>query len=152
MVRPARDLRPCRQQGFTLLELLVVLAIIAMVTAVALPSLSHRRGPDAATAARDIAAALMATRAHAMATRRPAVFTVDLADGRFHVPGGRDGALPAGLGLTLVTSAGQAAGHVGAITFYPDGGATGGRLRLTGRGHDADIEVDWLTGAVRHAP
>lgn len=142
------------RNGFTLLELMVVLAVTGMLAALSLPYL-RLTGPDAATAARDLAAALTATRVEALAAGRPARFTIDLASGRYTAPaagkgGPIEGAVPAGLSLRLVTAAGRAS--TGAITFFSDGGATGGEFLLTGRGRDARVEIDWLTGAIRHEP
>jgi general secretion pathway protein H len=45
--------------------------------------------------------------------------------------------------------AGPAQPGVGAILFFPDGAATGGRIRL-GTGKSAwDVDVSWLTGQVQ---
>jgi general secretion pathway protein H len=37
----------------------------------------------------------------------------------------------------------------GAVRFFPDGAATGGRVRLAANGGGWDVDVAWLTGEVR---
>jgi general secretion pathway protein H len=137
--------------GFTLLELMIVLVVLSTLVGVSLPHL-RLGGIDSATAARDVAAGLATARAQAIAGGRPATFSIDLASGQFGVAGGRGGTVPADLSVRVSGPANAASGSVRTITFYPDGGATGGRLSVVGRGRDAEIEVDWLTGAIRRAP
>lgn len=149
------EISVCRD-GFTLLEMMVVLAVMGMLAALSLPHL-RLTGPDAATAARDLAAALTGTRVEALAAGRPARFTIDLASGHYTAPtagkgGPIEGAVPPGLSFRLITAREEARASTGTITFFPDGGATGGEFLLTGRGRDARVEIDWLTGAIRHEP
>lgn len=140
------------EAGFTLLELMVVLAVLALLAGVGMPMLRRPAGADAATAARDVAGALARTRAEALRQGRPASFALDAGQGRFRAADGSGGSLPAGLAVRMTGAADRTGGDVGAITFYPDGGASGGRIVLAGRGRDAVLEVDWLTGAIRRAP
>ena len=37
----------------------------------------------------------------------------------------------------------------GVVRFFPDGAATGGRIRLLVNGGGWDVDVAWLTGEVR---
>ena len=135
-------------RGFTLLELLVVLAVISLVAAVSLPYLRFG-GIDARTAAQDLSAELGLARARALATRHPANLVIDANARRFGLEGALDHDIPKGLTLTWTLPSGQVEGGRGAITFFPDGGSTGGRLLLSGRGKDAAIEIDWLAGSIR---
>ena len=43
----------------------------------------------------------------------------------------------------------QPEGGKGAVRFFPDGAATGGRVRLLANGGGWDVDVGWLTGEVR---
>lgn len=119
-----------RSGGFTLLELLVVLAILGLTAAVLVPAAGVRPGTAAAVAARDLVAGLRATRATALAAGRPASFAFDP-----HT---------AGRGVSVLVAEGGPA-----VTFFPDGGATPARFVVQPGGHS--VSVDWLTGAVRHA-
>lgn len=132
-------------RGFTLLEMLVVLAVLSLLAGVTLPYLRFS-GIDARTAAQDVTAELSLARARALAERRPAALSFDVAQGRFGLDGVLDHELPKGIHLTASLPSGQTNG----VVFFPDGGSTGGRLTLSGRGRDASIEVDWLAGSIRH--
>lgn len=136
----------CR--GFTLLELLVVLAVISLLAGVSLPYLRFG-GIDARTAAQDLSASLAMARSRAMATHRPAVLVIDAGAGRFGLDGALDHDIPKGLALSWTVPPGQADGKRASIAFFPDGGSTGGRLVVSGRGRDAAIEIDWLAGSIR---
>ena len=109
--------------GFSLLELIVVLAIVAAVSAVAAPHLSGAvRAASLTAGARELAASLRAARSEAVVQRREVAF----------VPR-RDPRLAA---------------DAPAIRFFPDGSSSGGRLTLRADGRSAHVEVDWLTGRV----
>jgi general secretion pathway protein H len=67
---------------------------------------------------------------------------------------GRSGSLP-GEGAVVFTGAGGAqfadaddAKGKGVVRFFPDGAATGGRVRLLANGAGWDVDVRWLTGEV----
>ncbi len=140
-----------RERGFTLLELLVVLAIVALVVVIALPRIGAGL-PGAAldAGARRIAAGLNEARSLAVVRNRAVRFTLNGAAKRFTVGGGAGAPLPATLGITLITGAAEVVGAAqGSIRFFPDGSSTGGRIVLSGRGGTRTIEVDWLTGRIR---
>lgn len=137
-------------RGYTLLEVLVVLAIVGLVLA-AVPMLAGRRsGPEVRAAAVEIASAMRAARGDAIARFEPVAFRLDV-DGRSYRIG-RNGpvhTLSRNLELALYTARSELAGETsGGIRFFPDGSATGGRVTLTQDGQRYVVAVDWLTGAV----
>jgi len=137
--------------GFTLIELVVVLAIIAVVLAIAVPSLGRRPSRlELIAAAREMAAGLRATRSIAVATNRPQIFAVDTEQALYRPAGdAAPRALPRGTTLLLQTAAEEVAGRTtGAIRFLPDGSSTGGGVTLMRDGRTVQILVDWLTGGV----
>jgi len=138
-------------RGFTLLELLVVLAILALATVIALPRIgAGLPGAELDAGARRIAAGLNEARSLAVARNRAVRFTLIGAEKRFTVGEGPGGALPDKIAITLITGAGDVTGAAqGAIRFFPDGSSSGGRIELSGSGGRRSIEVDWLTGRIR---
>jgi general secretion pathway protein H len=139
-----------RARGFTLLEILAVMALLAIALAVTAFSLDG--GLDRArldASARDIAAALRHTRTRALVEHQPQWFTLDLNARTFASPG-RDPQGIAGGTVLHVTSAAEDVQHPGQarIRFFPDGSSTGGNIELVRKHREVRIDVDWLTGAV----
>lgn len=141
---------PASAAGFTLLELLVVMAVLSLAVAVALPYLPKRG--EAATvqsSARAVAGALREARGLAIQRNEPTTFALDVRARRWTIGAGRSGTLPGDLALaietgqTLVRSA-----DVAAIRFHADGSSTGGRIEMTMAGSRALVTIDWLTGRV----
>ncbi len=138
-----------RQGGFTLVELLVVLAILALAYALAVPSMSTAVGGARRDAeARALVAALREARSTALVTGREVRFTLDPADRSWRF-GDRRGRIDEQLRLTLELPPGgrDDAGRP-FIAFFPEGGSTGGRMALADAGGSAQIQVNWLTGRV----
>ena len=140
-----------RQSGFTLIEVVVVLAILALVTALAVPYLARGNASLTTTAAaREIAAALRTTRSLAMLHGRSAAFTLDTARGVYRADvSGAPHRLPKGLRLALVTTTAERTdATVGNIRFYADGSSDGGGVLLGDDNKLTEVLVDWLTGSV----
>ena len=142
---------PGAAAGFSLLELLIVLMLMAIIAAVTLPIF----GPGVSTtdlkrAAREIAAGLRLARSQAIAQRTEATLELDVAARAFRVlPDTRVHSMPEGIELKLYTAQRDLiSDQVGAVRFFPDGGSTGGRITLAAGERKFDVDVDWLTGRV----
>lgn len=140
-----------RSRGMTLIEILVVLAIIALLAAIALPML----GPGASTmemkqAARQLASGLRLARSEAVATRQEMFVTLDLEGRRFKVARDpKEYPLPKAVEIKLFTAQNDIVDEkTGAIRFFPDGGSNGGRITLSAGERRYEVDVDWLTGRV----
>lgn len=114
------------EAGFTLIEMLAVLAVMSLVVLLALPRMTMPSRPETSAAAR---------------------LTRSIHDAR-------DRAMSSGnlvrLNPSTVVSAANLSHPTGQaeLIFYPDGTSTGGDIMVRGR---AVLRVDWLTGRA-HAP
>lgn len=140
-----------RQAGFTLLELLIVIALMGIIAALVVPMFG---GPvstsELRATARQLAAGLRLARSEAVSERRETFLVVDVAGKRFKVDReAREHALPSKVDLKLFTAQNDLVSqNVGSIRFYPDGGSNGGRITVASGARKFDVDVDWLTGRV----
>jgi general secretion pathway protein H len=137
--------------GFTLLELLAVLLILALVAAVVVPSLGGGSAVEIKAAARSLAAGLRQTRNRALNDNRSATLAIDVAKREFQLPGEqRAHKLPESVHIVLYTARSERLGEQrAAIRFFSDGSSTGGRVTLSTDRLRYLVNVDWLTGRVR---
>lgn len=137
--------------GFTLLELLAVLSIMALVAAVVVPSLGGGAAVEVRSAARSLASGLRQTRNRALNDNRSAILALDVANREFRLPGEqRVHRLPERVHIVLFTARSeQLSEQGGAIRFFPDGSSTGGRITLSIDSLRYLVNVDWLTGRVK---
>ncbi|EPJ79892.1 putative general secretion pathway protein H [Pseudomonas sp. CFII64] len=132
--------------GFTLLELLMVIALMAVALGVLGVGLS--RGLDASRdrqALREIVAALRQTRTQAVLSGAPLQLRFDLPKRSFQAPGQDPRHWPGNLAVQLTTA--EALGP--AVAFFPDGSSSGGHLLVERAGQRWRIDVGWLNGNVR---
>ncbi|HET6306245.1 MAG TPA: GspH/FimT family pseudopilin [Rhodopila sp.] len=126
-----------RQAGFTLLEVIVVIVIMAMVASLVLVKQPwHSTGVNTDATVQALTGALRLARSRAIAEDR-AVPVVTGARG-FSVDGAAAWVLPS----EVVLSPSQ-------VIFLPDGGATGATILLFAGERRVAVEVNWLTGRVR---
>jgi general secretion pathway protein H len=135
-------------KGFTLVELMVVLVIAAVMLALVGTSISRNiSGAEMRTAARKLAASLRYTRTHAILTKSQQVFLVDTEAMSYLAPERDAVELPEGMRIELNTARSELTSETaGGIRFYPDGGSTGGNVRLEANGRIYKVNVAWLTG------
>jgi general secretion pathway protein H len=149
-MHPRRD-----SAGVTLLEMLLVVALIAIAATLAAMVLSGgMRGMQLRSTSQDIAAQLRYTRARAIASGEPQRFTIEPRARRWTAAEGRRGEIPAALsvdftGAREAAGASAAANGQGAILFFPDGASTGGRIALLSGDAGWRVDVGWLMGDVR---
>ena len=177
---PRYPLPPAAAQGgFTLIEALVVLALMATAFALFAGALvGALPGQQLRDATHRLAAEMRATRARAVATGVDQSFVIDTqarrwrsgpsdvaiedlgADGPTPAPSSksanprgnarRSGELDDALALGATVAREEQPGPgIAAIRFFADGSSTGGRV-VVRRGDAAwRVDVNWLTGAVR---
>lgn len=143
-----------RVRGVTLLEMLLVIALIALAGLLAASAMTGGvDGMRLRSSGKQIAAQLRYTRTQALASGQPQRFTLDPVARRWQAPSGHRGEIPPGLEIRF-TGARQAQRREreGAIVFFPEGGATGGRIELQARQATWRIDVSWVTGEVSAGP
>jgi general secretion pathway protein H len=134
--------------GFTLVEVMVVMVIIALVMGLVATSMSRSiSGAEARAASRDLVASLRYTRARAIIDKAEQVFLVDTETRSYQAPGRERVELPEGVDLTITTATTELVSDaVSGIRFFPDGGSTGGHIELTVNKREYRVNVAWLTG------
>lgn len=139
------------RRGFSLLEVLVVVSLIAIASLLAVGILGNGlERMQLRSAAKEVAANLRFTRAHALATGRPQRFAIDPAARTWQAPRERSGRIPDRFEVVFTGAReAQARSDEGVIVFFDDGASTGGRVRLEAGSATWDIDVAWLTGEVR---
>lgn len=141
-----------RVAGFTLIETLVVLTLMAIVSAALLPRIvAAVRGPSLDDVARRVVLAMRETQGIALASGETAVLAVDVDKHRIRLPGrsGREIDVPPQWELRLVTARRELSGAAsGGVRFFPDGSSTGGRVAVRDGQHSVAVDVTWLTGRI----
>jgi general secretion pathway protein H len=139
-----------RQRGFSMIELIAVVVLIAATTALAASVMSAKLpGQQLRNASRELAAQLRYTRAQAIVSGKSQLFTIDAQTREWQAPNKRHGKLPSEIKI-VATGARieQTQPTVAAIRFFPEGAATGGRIVLSRDNSAWQVDVEWLTGEV----
>ena len=117
-----------REAGFTIIEMVVVLTLLAFAYALAAPAISiWFDGPRLDNAVAQVITSLREARARAITTSRENVFTLSADED----------------GITYSQS--------GDLTFFTDGSSSGARITLKSDKQSRAITIDWLTGKIREA-
>lgn len=149
MQTPAQD-RAQRQRGFTMLELMVAISIIAMLLAVAVPASSRfYESMQYRQAVRDVVTTLASARYGAVNSGRAQDVAVDPTANTIEFNGDIT-QLPEGFSVAVHAAGELNRERAGVIRFYPEGGSSGGGVDLErADGSGVRVSVDWLMGRVR---
>jgi general secretion pathway protein H len=137
--------------GFTLLEALMVLAILGLVVAVTLPALrrpSDKLRLEAAT--RTLMSALRFSRVEAIARNQDVIVTMHVDRRTLESSTGSTIQIDQGISVEMIFAAAERRrSAAGAIRFFPDGSSSGADIILTLNKRRTRISVNWLTGEAR---
>jgi general secretion pathway protein H len=151
MIGPANHDRAATA-GFTLVELLVVLAIIALVAGIGVPYMTGRSSDRVRleTTARHIAEALRVSRAAAVLRNAEIALTIDTENHNFESAAAPRRTVDSDIAIRLkIAEPERLTSSRGGVRFFPDGSSTGGDIYLSLHGLDARICVNWLSGETR---
>jgi general secretion pathway protein H len=127
-------------RGFTLIEVIVALAIMALVISLAVPLLRRDDRTASAAAVAEVEAALRAARVTAIAESRTVSFRGTAGSG-YRIDGRYESLGAPGSANIRVDVTGKPE-----IFFYPTGGSSGGRIIVRAETMRRAIAVEALTG------
>ncbi len=131
-------------RGFTLIEALVVLAVVGLTAALSYPQLDRAlAGFQARQARSELVASVLGARSLAVRIDRPVALTVDRSGSSLSIDSQPPRALP---------GAARIDGHPRPLWFYPDGSADGGRLILVTRSGTTTYLVSRALGVLSEQP
>jgi general secretion pathway protein H len=136
--------------GFTLIEMMVVMAIMALAITVVPAIVSGLDGSRLRAATDDLVARLREVRNQALRTQTPIDVIFDLRQRSYtttYQPGTQY--LPQVVDRIALAPAGLTDPNgIARLRFQSDGSATAARISLWRRSGSSDITVDWLTGRI----
>lgn len=138
-----------RTRGFTLLELMVVIVIVASISTLAGVNLVGRERSDIESVARTLMTDLRYVRSRAMVDNIDTEISFDLAANSYASRQANiERSLPKTLSLRLTIDQHEIGDSRGKIVFYPDGSSSGGEIRLLKSGRTLEVATSWLNGYV----
>jgi general secretion pathway protein H len=154
-VRPGRRSRQPiaasrRVGGFTLIEMIAVIVLLAIVLTVSSLSLSKSlASAKVRSASKDLVAALRYTRGQAIVKGKPQVLVLNLDNNSYLAPGKKAVSLPKDMVMRLTTAETEQTGaNTGGIRFFADGSSTGGHISVLMGSREWRVNVAWLTGEI----
>lgn len=140
-----------RESGFTLLEVLIALAIMGLVLVVSVPLVSGpRAGFEVKAAGTAFARAAREARVLAIRLNRPVAVRLDVVARQLSIDQGEPITLgSADLEITFTTARSLTLNEeTGSVIFFADGSSSGGMITLARNGISRTYVISWITGQV----
>ncbi len=134
--------------GFTLIEMLVVLSIVALALALVVPAVSKSMVVSVHDVARDMQISLRQARAKAVTSQQATLFWVDTQQHTYVNHKNKVKSFPDAIDIRMKVASTEVEGDKAGVRFFSDGSSTGGQLALSDAGATLNVEIDWLTGRV----
>src|SRR3954454_6394725 len=141
-----------RRAGFTLIEVVAVMMIIALVASLAVTMMPGTGRAGLKALALQTAALLRRERLGAILTGRDRQVSLDGERRTLIGDGGDAVALPPDVVLDILGIDALWSGRLAVVRFHPDGASTGAVLKLSREKAEYEIRVNWYTGGVAIAP
>lgn len=138
--------------GFTLIEVVAVMLIIALVASLAVPLTTGTGRGRLKALALDTAALLRRERLGAVMTRQERRVSIDGERRALIGEGGDVVAIPRDVVLDVLGIDATWSGRQAVVRFLPDGASTGAVLKLSREQAEYEIRVNWYTGGVAVLP
>ncbi len=134
--------------GFTLIEMLVVLTIVALALAIVVPAVSNSMVASVHDVARDVQISLRQARAKAINEQQSALFWVDTEQHQYLNHKNKIKSFPEDINMRAKVASREVQDRKAGIRFFPDGSSTGGSLVVSDAEVAVRVDIDWLTGRV----
>ena len=141
-----------RRAGFSLIEVVAVMLIIALVASLAVTTIPGTGRGRLKALALETAALLRRERLGAVMTGRERQVSIDGEQRVLVGDGGDVVAVPRDVVLDILGIDALWSGRQAVVRFHPDGASTGAVLKLSREKAEYEIRVNWYTGGVAIAP
>ena len=138
-------------RGFTLIEIMLVLVMIAVMVAITASFMSGSLEQARIRAvSKDLISALKYTRGQAVIKHQQKSIVFNVRERTYRAPKKKLVQLPEEIEMNLYTAQEDIIDEdTGKIRFFSDGSSTGGWVKLTYKNKIWKINVNWLTGEIR---
>ena len=141
-----------RRAGFTLIEVVAVMLIIALVASLAVTTIPGTGRGRLKALTLETAALLRRERLGAVMTGRERQVSIDGEKRVLVGDGGDVVAVPRDVVLDILGIDALWSGRQAVVRFHPDGASTGAVLKLSREKAEYEIRVNWYTGGVAIVP
>ena len=141
-----------RKAGFTLIEVVAVMLIIALLASLAITMMPGTGRAKLKAVTMETAALLRRERLSAILTGRERQVAIDGERRILIGDGGGTVAIPTDVAIDLLSASAAQRDRAMVVRFHPDGASSGAVLRLSREKAEYEIRVNWYTGGVSIEP